>query len=107
MPLVEAILLIAAIAFGGAAVALAFAARKYALSVNKDALKIRATAMAFLALGFVVHTFGDFLEVPYGENIELAVESMAHVILLVAFIILALSAKSILKKTQEYWLKQK
>ncbi len=105
MPGSALILLIASIVIGVTLGVLSLFTTKYAAFTSKKVLKTRATALILLAFGFAVHIFGDYLVPFYGEETELAVESIAHVILLIGFIILAVAAKNIFKETQRYWFK--
>lgn len=88
-----------------AVIILGFHNLKFAIEENRQALKLRAAALVFLTFGAILHTIGDQLATSYGELLELTLESIAHVIILISFLIFLLSAKNILKKARMYWFK--
>ena len=97
-------LLIAAIILGTVATFLAFKTQKYSIRENKYTLKYRAYGVLLIYIGFVMHTLGDVLSV-YSGIVELSLESIAHVIILVAFVTFYLASKKAEKKSRRYWFK--
>src|SRR3989344_2308041 len=82
---------------------LAFYAKKYAISEHKEFLNFYAQAILIMAIGFMVHTAGDFFSALYNnEDLELILESLAHVILFASFFLFAVSANKILKVSKPY-----
>ena len=69
----------------------------------KSSLKLRAYAISIICFGFIVHTAGDYFGGLYAsENLELSLESIAHVIIFIAIILCTLSTKKIGDMTKEY-----
>ncbi len=94
------------IILGIIASALAFYARKYAISENREFLNFYAAAILIMAIGFMVHTAGDFFSLLYdNESLGHILESIAHVILFASFFLFAVSANKILKASKQYWFK--
>jgi len=93
------------IAFGAVAVFFALKARRYAIKESKVPLKLHAYAIMAFCIGFSLHTLGDLLAAYYGDSMELLLESIAHVIILAAFIIFYNAAHQTVKSTKEYWFK--
>ena len=87
---------------GVAGVWLGFTTLKYAIMANQEYLHARAIALVLLAIGFTVHTLGDYLVPVFGDAGEMILESIAHVILLIGFIIFLKSANSILASAEEH-----
>ena len=90
---------------GIVASALAFYSLKYRLSETFSSVKFRAIAVLIFAVGFIIHTSGDYLSGAYGESIEHNLESIAHVIIFIGFIFLFYSTKHLLKTSEEYGLR--
>ena len=86
------------------AVMVAFSLRAEILP-NTRWFRFMSFATLLLATGFVVHTLGDFLAPPYGYSAELALESIAHVIILVGFILFLLAARQVLDISKEHGFK--
>ena len=99
------IILTAMIILSAIAVYFGFYCKKYSFDENKKYINMRSFGLLILALGYVIHTLGDYLSVFYGEKIELLLESSAHIIILVSFVFFIISAKEILKKARRYWFK--
>jgi len=84
---------------------LGFYGKKYSFDENKKYLNLRAWGLLILALGFIIHTLGDYLSPTYGHSVELGLESSAHFIIMLSFVFFIISAKDMLKNTKEYWFK--
>ena len=87
------------------AVYFAFKAKNSAVEEFKDILSLRANGTLLLAIGFTVHNTGDYLGAFYGGSFELALESIAHLIILIAFVLFYKSVSSTAKTTKGYWFK--
>ena len=98
-------LFVGSIIFGLIAVIMAFYASKYEVVQNSPWFKRNAIAILVLAVGFVVHMTGDFLSQFYGHTVELNIESLAHVILLVGFLLFFYASKQVLNISKEYGFK--
>ncbi len=98
-------LFILTIVFGTVAVFFAFNARRYAIKDSKIPLKLHAYALTALCIGFSLHTLGALLSAYYWYVMELLLESIAHVIILAAFIMFYNAAHQTMKSTKEYWFK--
>ncbi len=97
------VIFLATILIGIIATILAYYANKYALDELKKSLKLRTYALAIICFGFIIHTAGDYYGHLYGsENLELTLESIAHVIIFISIIICLLSTKKIMEISREY-----
>src|SRR3989344_778449 len=97
------IYLIASFILGLIASWLAFYAKKYPVEGNKDFLRFYSLATLILALGFFVHTCGDFFGLLYdSEEVAHIIESGAHVILFISFLLYALASVKIMKASKQY-----
>lgn len=82
-----------------------FASRtlKYTIRTAKPVVMARFIAILLMTFAFSLHTAGDFFGSLYNdENIEHMLESIAHVMLAVAFIIFLSASRKILKISREY-----
>ena len=82
----EFILFVLSVLIGAVAFFYSSASIKYSIEENKDYLKLRSLGILFLAIGFSIHSFGDYLGTVYSEIVEQSVESSAHVIIFVSFL---------------------
>ncbi|MEK6885555.1 MAG: hypothetical protein AABX17_01155 [Nanoarchaeota archaeon] len=97
------VIFLATILIGIIATVLAYYANKYSLDELKKSLKLRLYAIALICFGFIVHTAGDYYGHLYGsENLELTIESIAHIIIFISIIICLLSTKKIMEISKEY-----
>ena|SRR3989338_3274976 len=97
------VLYVTSIVLGVLASVSGFYSLNYAISENKSALKYYAIAVLIMSIGFIIHTSGDYFGVNYSnEDIELGLESFAHIILFIAFTIFAVSAKKTLNLAREF-----
>ena len=103
--MVSTLIFVSMMVLSAIAVYFGFYSKKFSFEENKQHLKLRAYGLLLLAFGFIVHTLGDVLSAGYGGDIELTLESSAHVIILIAFVFFIISAKEILKTAKEYWFK--
>jgi hypothetical protein len=102
------ILFIASIIFGLFLIILGFYNLRYAIKENRRPIRHRLIAIIFLTVGFSVHIFGASLNPgfsAYGSETGLILETIAHIILFVSFIIFFVSALNTLRSAREYWLK--
>ena len=98
--------LIGAVILGGIASGLAFYAKKNSIPENKAFLNFYALAVLIMTIGFIVHTLGDFFSILYNsEDLGHIIESTAHVILFISFLLFTLSADKILRVSKQYWFK--
>ena len=102
--MVSTIIYVILIVLGVVATCLGFYSNKYSIEVNKKYIRFRAVGLLLLVIGFIVHSTGDYLA-SRGPLVELGLESIAHVIILVAFIFFIVGTKDILNKAKEYWLR--
>lgn len=89
------VLLLATVLVGGFTAILSLYCLKYRyadLSWNKW----RTSSIVLLAVSFSLHTLGDYFSETYGKIAELALESIAHVIIFFAFLIFLYSSWEIL-----------
>jgi len=97
------VIFLATIIIGVIASIFSFKASKYSIDEMKSSLKLRAYAISIICFGFIVHTAGDYFGGLYAsENLELSLESIAHVIIFIAIILCTLSTKKIGDMTKEY-----
>ena len=94
-----------AIVFSAAAIVLALKAWRYAIEETEEALKYRTYGLVVLCFGFVFHTVGDFLSAYYGDVTELILESIAHLIILIAFVLFYYAAQQVIINTKGLWFK--
>ncbi|MBS3149053.1 hypothetical protein J4219_09330 [Candidatus Woesearchaeota archaeon] len=81
---------------------LAKSCTKYSKSVELNTwYKLRTTALLILGTGFITHTFGDLMFNLYGPGTEDIIESIAHVIIMIALLLLAYVSKITLKLTEK------
>ena len=102
--MVDVIVLYAAsIVMGVLSTVFGFYSLNYAIRENKSALKYYAFAILLMSIGFIIHTSGDYFGGNYADkNLELGLESFAHVILFIAFTVFAVSAKKTLNLAREF-----
>ncbi|HLC46885.1 MAG TPA: hypothetical protein VJI75_04040 [Candidatus Nanoarchaeia archaeon] len=95
-------ILIGVIILGALAVFLAFRSLNNEIVPESRWFRYRAFAILLLVIGYIVHNIGDFLSQSYGSNVELSIESVAHVIILIAFILFLYSARQVLGISRQY-----
>ena len=92
------IILILAIMLSAISIYLSKRALQTAYDEIKPMLKLNFILIIMLCAGLITHMSGDYLEQYYGDEIEEAMESIAHSIILAAFILfnyLSMTAKKI------------
>ncbi|MBS3112760.1 hypothetical protein J4418_01635 [Candidatus Woesearchaeota archaeon] len=87
------------------AVVMAYYAKKYSIDETRDVLNFRMQGLLVFGLGFILHTFGDFLSPAYGGTIELILESIAHFIIMGSFVFFYLAAQSAVEGSRGLWFK--
>jgi len=96
------IIFIATLMLGAFTSLLAFKCINYSLpEVNIKFLKYRAIALLILTFGFSLHTFGDVMSYR-GEDVEMMIESFAHVFLFISMVVFAIASKYSLEETKPY-----
>lgn len=95
------IVLLGAILLGSLSTIYSYKSIKFSIKENKEYLQNRFYGLLLLSLGFIVHSIGDF----FSENIEMGIESLAHIIIFFSFIFLIRASHKILKNAKVYWLK--
>ncbi|PIN74143.1 hypothetical protein COV20_00835 [Candidatus Woesearchaeota archaeon CG10_big_fil_rev_8_21_14_0_10_45_16] len=96
------VLLIGTLLLGGVTVFLAFRCRSYKLDINSKFLDYRFMALLVVALAFSLHTLGDALMPSMGEEVEMLLESIAHVIMAVSLFIFLLGSRYLLRSAKEH-----
>jgi len=86
---------------GAIASYLSFYSLNYALEEDKSILKSRFYAILIISLAFVIHTAGDFFS-SYADWVEHGLESVAHVMIFFAFLIIISSSKNILRVAEAH-----
>ncbi len=101
------ILFIGTIIAGASVVAFSrYALKKYGTEVGYQVLKVKHISIILLAIGFSLHTAGDFFgSMLDSETVELVIESTAHIILFAAFIVMVKASEKIISTSKEYWFK--
>ena len=97
----EIIVFSIALVLGAIATGYSYVSMNYSITENKKYLRYRFLGIAVLSVGFMVHSLGDFFE----QITELNIESFAHVIIFVSFILFIYASSDILESARKYWLK--
>jgi len=101
------ILMVGTIIVGALVVAFSrYSLKKYGTEVGYQILKVKHIAIILLAIGFALHTAGDFFGTMFNsETVELVIESIAHIILFAAFVVMVKASQKIISTSKEYWFK--
>ena len=102
MVMAETYLLVISAVLSILAISLAVYWMKYEIVSGSNWIKLRAYGVILLAVGFIIHSIGDYLEGFYGESITLTVESFGHIIIFIGFFLFLYAAIELVKISKEY-----
>ncbi|HII15226.1 MAG TPA: hypothetical protein HA362_02840 [Nanoarchaeota archaeon] len=102
--MVNAVIFSGILVLGVIASVSAFRARKYPISETKDFLKFYSLAVAIMSFGFILHTAAELIATMNNNVVlEHMIESIAHVILFIAFLSFVNASSKILKSAKQFW----